>query len=37
MNSYEEGVRDTLEELAELFEGVKDVALWREYMGGSND
>lgn len=30
---YEQGVVDTLEELAELFEGIKSTELWTRYKG----
>lgn len=30
--SYEEGMRDALSYLAELFEGVEETDLWADYM-----
>lgn len=37
MDDFDKGVIVALEELAELFEGVKDTDLWKQYKGDSND
>jgi hypothetical protein len=38
MDDFDKGVIVALEELAELFEGIKDTELWKQYKGDeSND
>ena len=32
MNTYKQGIIDTLSELADIFEGIKETDLWAEYM-----
>jgi hypothetical protein len=35
--SYEEGMRDALTYLAELYDGVEDTDLWADYMKEENN
>jgi hypothetical protein len=38
MDDFDKGVIVALEELVELFEGIKDTELWKQYKGDeSND
>ena len=35
--SYEEGIRDALSELAEIYDGIDGTDLWSQYMQGEGN
>jgi hypothetical protein len=37
LNQYEEGVTDALAELSEVYEGIEDTDLGREYLGKAGE